>query len=86
MARASLRQAKMSSGGRQGSIHSLPAARCPETLRTSPFYEMGKLGAGSFLLSTLNYQPPTFQVDMMELGEVQLLAPVLPPMARARTV
>jgi hypothetical protein len=26
-----------------------------------------------------------FQVDMMEPGLVQLLAPVLPPMARART-
>ena len=29
--------------------------------------------------------PLPFQVDMMELGLVQLLAPVLPPMARART-
>ena len=34
---------------------------------------------------TCNSSSLPFYVDMMEPGLVQLLAPVLPPMARART-
>jgi hypothetical protein len=53
----------------------LPAARCPETVRTKPIFKF----------RIANSQFRICQVDMMAPGAVQLLAPVLPPMARART-
>ena len=48
-------------------------------------------GKPVLMVEAFNPQPSTFgahnstYVDMMEPGLVQLLAPVLPPMARART-
>jgi hypothetical protein len=73
---------KTRTGGRQGKRSRNPASRPmpgkgPDKLKRLMVEAIGSQP------STMNYQ--LFQVDMMEPGLVQLLAPVLPPMARART-
>jgi hypothetical protein len=66
-------------------IQKLPAARRPETLQASPH----AVADFSFQLSEfqllLSISAFVFQVAMMLVALVQALAPVLPPMARART-